>query len=139
AAGSITACRIDLRFTQRVRQQARAVGEILQQIDVHIKGEEKGLILRPQRALQKLAARILLERQHTLLAARSVKQNAQGKRQTGFGHKALQRLRHLVFIDCAIVFGEVRNKLAALVFYGEEKVDQVDGHLERRRRSRIRR
>ncbi len=45
--------------------------------------------------LQKLAAHVLLERQHAYLAPRRIQQNAQRERQAGLGHKALQRLRRL--------------------------------------------
>ena len=71
----------------------RAVGEVLQQIDVHVEGEQEGLVLLPQHLLKKLAAGLLLERQHALLAAGGVEQNAEGERQVGLGDEVLEGLR----------------------------------------------
>jgi hypothetical protein len=46
-----------------------AVGKVLQKVDIHVEFSQKGLILLPQNLLQKLAACLLLQRQHPFLAA----------------------------------------------------------------------
>jgi len=59
---------------------------------------------------------------------------SQGQRLLGFGHKALQCLRLVVFRDHAIALGQARNQIAGLVLDGEKHVHQVNIQLEGRHR-----
>ena len=97
-------------------QHVRAVGKVLQKVDIHVEFSQKGLILLAQNLLQKLAACLLLQRQHSLLAARSIQQNSQGQRLIRLCLKALERLRHLVLSRLALVRGQVRNQVPFLSF-----------------------
>ena len=130
SAGAIAARGVDLGLVHGTGQQARAVGVVLQQIDVHIEGDQEGLVFLAQHLLQEAAARLLLQRQNALLAARCVEQDSQGECLVRLGHKVLQSLGHLVFGDGAVVLGQVRNEVAVLVLHGEEEVDEVDLDLE---------
>ncbi len=133
-ASSVAAGGVDLRLVHGVRQQPRAVGEVLQQVHVHVEGEQKGFVLFAQDLLEELAARLLLQGKHALLAARGVEQNAQRQRLVGLGHKALERLRHFVFQHRAVLLVQMRNQVALVVLDGEEQVHQVHSLLEGRHR-----
>ena len=121
---------IDLRLVHGPGQQAGAVGEVLQQVDVHIERQQERLVLGLEHPLQELAAGLLFQRKHALLAARGIQQNAQRQGQIVLGNEALPGLRLLVFGDRAVVLVEVGNEVAVLVLDGKKHVHQVDLELE---------
>ncbi len=64
--------RIDFSLAHGAAQHAGAVGVVLQQVHVHVEGEQKCLVLGLEHALQKLCTRLLFQRENVLLAARRI-------------------------------------------------------------------
>ena len=60
---------VDPGFAHGARQLARIAGVILQQVYVHVEGEQKRLVFGLKHALDELAARILLQGQNAGLTA----------------------------------------------------------------------
>src|ERR1019366_3895671 len=112
AGCAITASCVDFGLAHRARQGTRAVGEVLQQVDVDIERQKKGLVLGLEHALEKGAARLLFQRKNAVLAARRIEQNAQGEGQMRLGGEILDRLRRFVFVDRAIGLRKVREQVS---------------------------
>src|ERR1700735_4711546 len=106
-------------------QRAGVGGEVGEQFYVHVEGDEKGLVLLPEDALEKLPAGLLLEGQDILLGARCVEQDAEGERLIDLGGKVLELLGLLVLKDLAVVAGEVRDEQILLVANVEVERDQI--------------
>ena len=64
------------------------------------------------------------------LAAAGIDQDAQRKREIGFGLEVFDGLRLAVLEEVEVVFGEVGNQRAMLVFDVEEQLDDFDVDLE---------
>ena len=76
------------------------------------------------------AANFLFHFEHAQLAIAGIDENAEGQRQIGFGLEIFDGLGLAVLGDVKVVFGEVGDQRAMLVFDVEEELDDLDVDLE---------
>src|SRR5262245_984378 len=127
-----TTAGVDARALHRPAQFPGGTGEILQQLDIHVKVDKERQILLTQHFLQKHTAHLLFHGQDPGLAPTGVQQDAEGERQITFGGEELDRLLGSVLAQRKVVLAQIRDQRTALVFHIEEDVDHVHVHLERR-------
>jgi hypothetical protein len=102
----------------------------LQQVDVDIKADHKGFVFRPKNIFKKCCPRFLFHAQNALLAPAGIDQNSKGKGKIGLRFEVLDGLTLAILGNFEIVFGEIWNESAMLVFYIEEKLNHLDVHFQ---------
>src|SRR5580700_6872867 len=127
----ISSANVDFGFVQRRLQPVDVIGEILQQVYVAIEADDEGFVVVAQNLFQKCAADFFLHVEDALLAAAGINEDSERERQIRFRSEVLDGLRLAVFGDCEIVFGQVGNKHALLVFYVEEELHHINVDLQR--------
>ena len=126
AGGDAAGSDVDLRLLDVTRQHAGVRGEVGEQVDIDVEGDEEGLVFLPENALQKFRAGLLLQRQNILLRAGGVEQDAEGERLIDFRGEVLELLRLLVLEDLAVVAGEMRDQQVLFVADIEVERDEID-------------
>ena len=125
---------INARAIEGCPQQARRVGEVLQQVGIDIEADHERQVLGAQDLIQKIGPDFLLHLEHLPLAAAGIDQNAQGQGEVGFGGEILDGLRVAVLVDLEVVPGQIGNQPAFLIFDIEEELDNIDINFERAHR-----
>src|ERR1700733_15715337 len=121
---------IDLRLVERMPQTAYRVREILQKIDVDVEADDKGFILRAHDIFQERRAHFLFHVKHALLAPAGIDEDTERQRKIGFGLEVFDGLLFTVFKDVELLFGQIGNQGAVLVFDVEKELNDFDVDLE---------
>ena len=121
---------IDLNFVESGLQAVNVAGVVLYQFGVDVEVDDVGFVFVGENLAEECAADFLLHVEHSELAAGGINEDAEGQRQIRFGGEVFDGLRLAVFEDLEVIFGEVGNERAVLVFDVEEESDHVDADFE---------
>src|SRR5438132_10661609 len=101
------------------------VGEVLEQINIHVEADDKGFVFGPEYLIEEGAANLFVHSQHALLTAAGVDQNAESERQVRFRGEVLDGLRLSVFEDIEIALRQAGNQGTAFVLHVEKSLDDI--------------
>ena len=122
--------RLIFDLVQRGLKPVDVAGVVLQQVDDDVEADDESLIFIGKNLLQEGSADLFLHVQHVFLASAGVDHDTQGEGQVRLCREVLDGLRFAVFVNLEIVFGEVGDQRAMLIFDIEEKLDHVDVDFE---------
>ena len=105
-------------------------GVILHQFGFDVEVDYERFVLVGENLAQECSADFLFHVEDSELAAGGINENAKGERQIRFGGEVLDGLRLAVFEDLEIIFGQIGNQHAVLVFDVEEYSHHVDVDLQ---------
>jgi hypothetical protein len=96
------------------------IGEVLQQVNVHVETDDERFILWPEGFLEKVAANLFFHLQHAFLAATGVNQNPQRKGQIRLRREIFDGLRLAILKQLEVVLAQAGYQPAAFIFDVEE-------------------
>src|SRR5215469_3795064 len=134
--GNVSAAgRIDAGFVDGAVENAAVVGEVSEEVDVGIEGDNHGLITLAQDSVKETGAGILDRAKHALFAAGGVEQKSEGDGKSHFLGEEGDLFFVSVLADLEVVLLEVGDNALIFVADGGEQVDEVDFGLDGRRLS----
>src|SRR4029077_1778792 len=104
-----------------------AVGQVLQKVHGNIKANNESQVLIREHLLQKAAGNYLFFRQGAVHTVTAVNEQADGKRLVRQRGKILDGLRLALFQQLEMIFFQIGDEGAVLVFYIKQHVDH--GHV----------
>src|SRR5579884_4059169 len=106
------------------------IGEVLEQVDINVKADDKGEIFIPENLTEEIPAHLFFHIEHAGLAAAGVNQNTEGKGKVRLRRKVLDGLRFAILEDLKVIFCEVRDQRAFFIFHIEKQLNYIDVDLK---------